>query len=81
MWVQVRSKMTNKTIFILVTSLPVQFSIKTKFLKASIYIAKMSTEKADKYMFEGRKLGLAGLLARLLTSCQLSNLPRKFTEK
>ena len=29
----------------------------------------MSTEKADKYMFEGKKLGVAGLLARLLTSC------------
>ena len=82
MWVQVRSKMTNKVIFIPVTSLPIQFSMKTKFLKASIYIAKMTTKKADKYMSEGRKLGpLAGLLARLFTSCQLSNLPRKFTEK
>ena len=50
-------------------------------MKSATYIAEMTTQKAEKYLSEGRKLGSTCLPACLLTSCQRRNFPREFTEK
>ena len=49
-------------------------------MKSTTYIVEITTQKNEKYLFEGRN-PLAWSSAHLLASCQLRNLPREFTEK
>ena len=49
-------------------------------MKNTTYILEITTQKYEKYLSEGRN-PLACLPARLITSCQLRNFLREFTEK
>ena len=52
-------------------------------MKSTTYIAKITTQKNEKYLLEREENQnpLACSSARLLTSCQLRNFPLEFTEK
>ena len=49
-------------------------------MKSTTYIVETTTQKNEKYLYEGRN-PLACLSARLLALSQLINLLREFTEK
>ena len=49
-------------------------------MKNTTYILEITTQKYEKYLSEGRN-PLACLPARLITSCQLRNFLREFSEK
>ena len=49
-------------------------------MKRTTYIAKITTQRNEKYLSEGRNL-LACSANSLLVSCQPRNFPREFTEK